>query len=113
MLSAAVAAVLYASIINLVYFGGAIWLGQSAWNSARDQARVASQAATIAEQAARLRDQAVVDERLRIARELHDVVAHHVSVMGVQAAGARRLLAPTPTGPRLRWSRSRHPRARP
>ena len=90
------AAVALTLIVNLLFFGGAIAAGQVSWRSARLRTRLGEQARTISEQAESLRRRAVIDERLRIARELHDVVGHHVSVIGVQAGAARRVLAKRP-----------------
>jgi signal transduction histidine kinase len=48
------------------------------------------------------RQRAVLDERVRIARELHDVVAHHVATMTVHAGVARQLSgADGPAAPAL------------
>jgi signal transduction histidine kinase len=43
---------------------------------------------------------AIAEERARIARELHDVVAHSISVMVLQARGGRRVLDSEPSDAR-------------
>ncbi|HST81046.1 MAG TPA: histidine kinase [Kineosporiaceae bacterium] len=42
----------------------------------------------------------VIEERMRIARELHDVVAHHIAVIQVQAGVVDHLLTEQPTAAR-------------
>ncbi|UKF80843.1 sensor histidine kinase [Clavibacter californiensis] len=89
---APVAAGLISIITNLLYFGGAWYFGDRAWASARDRCALETRTAELATERERVAEQAVTIERVRIARELHDVVAHHVSVMGVHAGAARRVL---------------------
>jgi signal transduction histidine kinase len=53
-------------------------------------------AAALDRQRSEQREAAIASERDRIAHELHDIVAHDVSVMIVQAAAARRLVEKDP-----------------
>lgn len=83
-------------IMNLLYFGGAYIFGERSWRSARAQAMLEVQGRELELERQTSAAQAVALDRIAIARELHDVVAHHVSVMGIQAAAARRTLSSRP-----------------
>ena len=78
---------------NVVF--GVVWIVGFSLGRKFEEADEAKERAARAE---RDREQqartAVAEERARIARELHDVVGHSVSVMTVQASGVRRLLRP-------------------
>lgn len=91
-LTPALASMLMQLVINILYFAAAIWFGNHAWERARAEARLHEQAEELRAERQTVAAQAVALERLRIARELHDSVAHHVSLMGVQAGAARTVL---------------------
>ena len=67
-------------------------LGESTRSSRAGVAALRDRAAALEAERAERDRRAAADERSRIARDLHDIVAHHVSVMTLQA-GTARLLA--------------------
>ncbi len=75
----------------------AMWaLGSTIGAGRRRAAMLVQRTVALEEQREENARRAVFDERVRIARELHDVVAHHVSVMGVQAGAARLIMNQNP-----------------
>jgi signal transduction histidine kinase len=69
------------SLLQLVAF----WLAGVLVRARRQAVSMAARSVALERQA----EQATAAERARIARELHDIVAHHLSVIVLQAAGAR------------------------
>ena len=81
---------------SYLIFGAAWWFG-AVWRSRRErETELNERTVQLEHEREENARRAVLDERVRIARELHDVVAHHVSVMGIQAGAARRVLEQQP-----------------
>lgn len=112
-----VSAVLY--VASVLWGGGQWWSPQSigvvAWigmaaaigDAIRSRRAYIAEVEHRADRAEATREQEaqrrVAEERLRIARELHDVMAHHIAVIKVQASGAKHILhhRPEQVGPAL------------
>jgi signal transduction histidine kinase len=77
-----------------VLYGGSWVLGQTLRERTRRNADLAERADRAERDRAQEAARAVADERARIARELHDVVSHSISVITVQTQAVRRRLGP-------------------
>lgn len=89
-------------VLNMVLFSGA-WLGGQFMHARADAA--AARLAEAEERAEAQRQQAarsVAEERLRLAQELHDVVAHSMSVIAVQAGMGAHIIDTKPD--EARWA---------
>jgi len=100
-------------LIGTLLSGGSLWahpelLGMTAWagtavavgDAIRSRRAFVAAIQERARQAEQSREEEarrqVVEERLRIARELHDVVAHHIALINVQAGVAAHVLRQSP-----------------
>lgn len=77
-------------------FLAAWFVGRLVHGRAQVAERLERQTAQLERERDELAQAAVVRERARIARELHDVIAHSVSAMVIQAGAARRVLPRSP-----------------
>jgi signal transduction histidine kinase len=84
------------AVAGLVPVAAAWFIGDSVAARRRYQAGLAEQAERERAAAAERDRQDIREERVRIARELHDVVAHTLAVITVQAGVGRRLAAKRP-----------------
>ena len=92
LLTAGSALVVVAYLTNAADFAAAVAFGELAWRSACQRALLEQRTAELEAERAQVAQRTREAERLDLARDLHDVVAHHVSLMGLQAGAARRAL---------------------
>ncbi len=82
--------------LNYVVFGTAWILGDSVRTHRAYAAELEDRAASAERRREEDANRAAAEERVRMARELHDVVAHHVSLIAVQSEAAQVLLPKDP-----------------
>jgi signal transduction histidine kinase len=80
-----------------VLYGGAWAVGRLVRERDRRAGELEERATRLEREHAERRAAAVAEERARIARELHDVVSHSISVVAVQTQAVRRRLSPEQT----------------
>ncbi|GIH17663.1 sensor histidine kinase [Rugosimonospora africana] len=84
-------------VVQSIVLSAIVWkVGDCARELADRGTQLAVSAAQLRRDQEELARRAVIDEQLRIARELHDVVAHHLSVVSIQAGLARYVLESDP-----------------
>lgn len=79
-------------VLSFGFYLSACYFGGRAWHRAKQRWELQRAHDELAEANQKIAEAAVHEERMHIARELHDVIAHHVTVMGVHASAARRLV---------------------
>ena len=80
---------IYTRLMVFAYFALALFMGISVHSYRRYRSEAGQRLEEAAEKEA---EKAVEAERVRIARELHDITAHSLSAIGIQAAAAERIV---------------------
>ena len=83
-------------VFNTVLIGGAWAVGDNIGTRRAYLAGLVERAERLERERETATQRAALEERTRIARELHDVVAHHVSAIAVQAGAAQEIAAADP-----------------
>ncbi len=81
---------------EILFYGASIMVGLAIRRVGEQRAELEERNRELVSERAKASEAAVLDERLRISRELHDVVAHHVTTMTVHAGAARQVVETSP-----------------